>query len=171
VPDVATDKTTAVIMITNKDSVKLFSHLNQYELEVGQEIGLVANIHNVQGDVHIQGRPSVLQLASASTVMSVRLPDGRQIDVPMHDDGVHADLAADDGIYGAVIEALVPGQYMAQSVFKGVTVDGVAFERSTEHSFHVVDPYITLTGTALCLRSGGRCLHTNNPLRTWYRPG
>jgi hypothetical protein len=65
----------------------------------------------------------------------------------MHDDGVHADLAANDGIYGAVIEALAPGQYMAQSVFKGVTVDGVAFERSTEHSFHVVNPYITLTGT------------------------
>jgi hypothetical protein len=65
----------------------------------------------------------------------------------MHDDGVHADLAPNDGIYGAVIEALAPGQYMAQSVFKGVTVDGVAFERSTEHSFHVVNPYITLTGT------------------------
>ncbi|ELR25113.1 conditioned medium factor, putative [Acanthamoeba castellanii str. Neff] len=148
VADVATDKPTAVVMITNKASVKLFSHLNKYELEVGQEVGLVANIHNAEGELYLQGRPGVLQLASASTVMSVRLPDGRKIDVPMHDDGVHADLAPNDGIYGAVIEALAPGQYMAQSVFKGVTVDGVAFERSTEHSFHVVNPYITLTGLA-----------------------
>jgi len=81
VADVATDKPTAVVMITNKASVKLFSHLNKYELEVGQEVGLVANIHNAEGELYLQGRPGVLQLASASTVMSVRMPDGRKVRV------------------------------------------------------------------------------------------
>jgi len=148
VDTVPTDAPAAIVMITNKSGVKLFSHLNRYELEVGQEVGLVANLHNAPGDAHLQGRPAALRLATASTTMSVLFPDGRQISVPMHDDGVHADVAADDGIYGAVFEALAPGQYLAQSVFKGVTVDGVAFERTTEHSFHVVNPYISLTGLA-----------------------
>jgi len=42
--DVPTDSPAALAMITNKASLELFSHLNQYELEVGQEVGLVANL-------------------------------------------------------------------------------------------------------------------------------
>jgi len=80
--------------------------------------------------------------------MNVMFPDGRKITVPMHDDGLHTDVLADDGIYGGIFEALLPGQYVAQSVFKGTTADGVAFQRSAQHSFHVVRPKITLTGLA-----------------------
>lgn len=42
--NVPTDSPAAVAMISNKASLQLFSHLNQYELEVGQEVGLVANL-------------------------------------------------------------------------------------------------------------------------------
>ena len=42
--DVPTNAPAALAMITNKASLELFSHLNQYELEVGQEVGLVANL-------------------------------------------------------------------------------------------------------------------------------
>jgi hypothetical protein len=41
---VPTDVPAAMAMITNKASLELFSHLNQYELEVGQEVGIVANL-------------------------------------------------------------------------------------------------------------------------------
>lgn len=42
--NVPTDSPAAVAMITNKASLQLFSHLNKYELEVGQEVGLVAHL-------------------------------------------------------------------------------------------------------------------------------
>lgn len=88
---------------------------------------------------------SVLSPSNDATIVTTTVVL-RQINVPMHDDGSHADVLANDGTFGAVFEALVPGQYTAQSIFKGKTVDGIAFERSAEHSFHVISPYITLTG-------------------------
>lgn len=101
--------------------------------------------------------------------MVIDFPSGRQVEVAMHDDGLHADVASNDGVFGGVIEvrigpaqhatafqltlstrlqALEPGQYLARAVFEGVTSAGVHFVRTTEHSFHVVKPYVSLTGTS-----------------------
>lgn len=111
-----------------------------------------------------------MTVASLKSTMVIDYPSGRKVEVNMHDDGLHADLFSNDGIYGGVVEvsnlacgpaafglsfacqllcppqALEPGQYSARAVFEGVTASGVRFVRSTEHSFHVVQPYISLTG-------------------------
>ena len=85
--------------------------------------------------------------------MVVNYPSGRQVKVTMHDDGVHADMLANDGVFGGVVEALEPGQYTARAVFEGTTATGARFVRTTEHSFHVVNPYISLTGTLYLYRT------------------
>jgi len=145
--DVPTDAPAALAMITNKASLELFSHLNQYELEVGQEVGLIANLFDRAA--FVEGvRPAAVLTASVAPTMVVNYPSGRQVKVTMHDDGVHADLLANDGVFGGVVEALEPGQYTARAVFEGTTATGARFVRTTEHSFHVVNPYISLTGLA-----------------------
>jgi len=145
--NVPTDRPAVVLMVTNSQGVKLFSHLNAYELEVGQEIGLISSLHTVD-DPSIKSRPAPLQLASASASMRILYPDGRKVEVPMHDDGMHSDMNAKDDIYAAMVVALIPGRYIATTHIKGVTADGVAFERSSVHSFTVIEPDITLTGLA-----------------------
>jgi predicted glycosyltransferase involved in capsule biosynthesis len=81
----------------------------------------------------------------------------------MHDDGVHADMLANDGVFGGVVEALEPGQYTARAVFEGTNAAGARFVRTTEHSFHVVNPFISLTGRCL-----GVPFHSAKPFALAY---
>jgi len=80
--------------------------------------------------------------------MDIYLPDGEEEFVQMHDDGLHGDLEADDGIYGALIPATEVGIYRATAVIKGKTSDGTQFIRSTEHLIPVVEDKIAFTGQA-----------------------
>jgi pimeloyl-ACP methyl ester carboxylesterase len=144
--DVPTGAPAAMAMVSNRGSLELFSHLNQYELEVGQEVGLVANLF--EGATTEGVRPAALLTAAVQPMMVLSFPSGRQVQVAMHDDGLHADMLAGDGVFGGVVEALEPGQYSARAVFEGTTAEGARFVRSSEHSFQVVSPFISLTGLA-----------------------
>lgn len=80
VENVPTDKPAVIAMITNKGGVKLSSYLNKYELEVGQEVGLIAIAHNEPKAHHAESYPTPLQLSGAlETEMVVRFPDGRKV--------------------------------------------------------------------------------------------
>lgn len=53
----------------------------------------------------VVGELPSMQGVVMSAEMDVTLPDGREVVVEMHDDGINGDLQADDGVYAAVFEA------------------------------------------------------------------
>ena len=53
--------------------------------------------------------------------LAVTLPSGKKLSVPMHDDGLHSDEAANDGVYGALIQAAEVGTYQAQAFIRGTS--------------------------------------------------
>jgi len=118
----------------------------------------VANIYDSRvAQFDCAGRPTPLlfEAGTLTAEMDVTFPDGKEYVLQMHDDGMHADLLANDGIYGAVLQAFESGQYTAQAVFSGVDSSGNKFLRSTDHLFNVIEPSITLTGLATAEYSNG----------------
>lgn len=107
------------------------------------------------------GKPARLQAIQAT--MDIRFPDGHNKKVIMHDDGLHSDQVrsrtsntgltklqfADDGVYGASIEAYEAGYYEVEAVFQGELEDGTAFARSTEHLFPVISRQFSITPEAM----------------------
>lgn len=127
-----------------------------YNNEKGNKIGLISYV--TQQTTWAQGsRPSTMVGGDVTFAeMEVFTPDGKEVDVPMHDDGLHADGVAGDGIYGASLVATQAGQYMANAVLEGVSPDGTPFIRSTEHIITVVDDPLELSGTATGVGNGNR---------------
>jgi hypothetical protein len=92
--------------------------------------------------------------------MDVLTPDGKEIDVPMHDDGLHGDLLANDGVFGATVTATTAGTYVASAVLSG-TINGVEFVRTTQQLIAVVEPSLALTGQASAISDGTQRLTVN----------
>lgn len=86
--------------------------------------------------------------------MVLTLPNGIRTVVQMEDDGRHYDGKANDGVYGATIQATEEGTYTAQVVMRGVTPDGQSFLRTTQHLIQVVDHDFDLTKEAKVKLSG-----------------
>lgn len=133
--------TQGIVILWNKSPVKAFSHLSSYSLKLNDDIGLITSTTE---ETLIQGvRPTALRDTIADAMMEVILPDGNEIDVQMHDDGLHNDLEASDGIYGALLKANETGIYRATAFVKGVDKLGNSFFRSTQHVIPVVDDFIS----------------------------
>ena len=64
-------------------------------------------------------RVSILGGTVMQAEMVVSLPSGQTVQVPMHDDGLHNDEAASDGVYGALVHAAEVGTYQAQAFIRG----------------------------------------------------
>lgn len=79
----------------------------------------------------------------------VQLPDGTEQMLPMHDDGLHMDMTANDGILGATFRAIQAGIHVAKFEMRLVSGGNVVFHRSQQHVFRVVDTEMQLdTATA-----------------------
>jgi hypothetical protein len=89
--------------------------------------------------------------------ITVSRADGRVESVAMFDDGLHADGAAGDGIFGGLFAAGEAGLVNAQVVVKGRNADGVALMRTAEHLIPVVDADLQLGARAdgVAAKSGG----------------
>jgi len=136
------------IILFNDSPLQLYSYLSSYQNEKGKQIGLVAQMTQ-QAEIMIGQNPEpFMGGAITAAEMEIFTPDGKEIDVPMHDDGLHGDGLANDGIYGATILASESGQYIATALLEGVNAEGHPFVRSTEHVISVVDDPIELTGSA-----------------------
>jgi len=115
--------------------------LNNYDLLVGNSIGLRANLlHPLVSNTS--------QLVVDIADMFVQMPDGAEVDVPMYDDGKHDDAEANDGIYGAAIQATEPGLYNLKAVFAGSNILGHKYVRTSQQLVEVVAKTLELTGTA-----------------------
>jgi len=125
----------------------MHSMLNSYSLVLGNPIGLVSRITH-QSNVTRGVAPHPIKEVVVTANMDVVLPDGEEEVIPMHDDGLHFDGAANDGVYGATIPATEVGLYRAQAVLTGVDDAGNKFIRTTEHLIPVVADEVQLVGTA-----------------------
>jgi len=148
------------IILWNDSPIQATAYLSSYNLEVGNEVGLVASITDQEWELG-SPLPTALLGVVAAADMDVFLPDGAEVNVQMHDDGLHADGAANDGVYGGLIPAPAAGQYLASAVLRGSTPDGTQFLRSTQHIINVIDDEMSLTGTAVGVSDGSNRLKLN----------
>jgi hypothetical protein len=139
-----------VMLIADNDSpYKLLSHLNSYELQLDQPVGISVQVYDAASfsddmPISASSRPVALP-AIDSAVLEVEFPNKHVAHIPMHDDGLHGDGLAADGVYGAVLTAVEAGSYRTRAMVQG-TVNGVTIYRTSEHIVPVANPLFTLTG-------------------------
>jgi len=141
----ASSEADGLVILYNESPVRAHTYLSTYDLKAGQQVGLVTMI---TADAEGTENPSALKDTIFSATMEVYDPTGHKTDVTMHDDGLHNDLEANDGIYGGSIDASETGIYRAEAFILGTHSDGTSFVRSTQHMLPVVQNELTLTGTA-----------------------
>jgi hypothetical protein len=135
------------IILWNKSKTRAHTHLNTYGLQVNSQVGLLTSI--TKDEKIVAGvRPTVVKDVIQEAELDLVLPDGSEVDVPMHDDGLHGDLEANDGIWGATVTATEPGVYSAMAWVSGTDENGNAFLRTTQHLIPVVADSITFNGAA-----------------------
>lgn len=137
----------------NASPISMVGHLNTYQLQQGQNIGLVAMIVDnpkmKDHDKFSYETASIMTDVIFDAYMEVTLPDGTEQDVQMLDDGLHSDGLANDGIYGGSLAAAETGVYKAQAFLQGKNADGVEFLRTTQHLLASVSDALSLVGTAV----------------------
>jgi len=161
------------VILFNDDSFRIKTHLSTYNLQFQKQIGLVTEVSDSFGTRLLASQGNAI-----SARMELVLPDGTEETVEMKDDGLHADGKANDGIWGATIEAEEMGIYMAEAIVSGTDSNGVKFIRSTQHLLPVVDKEVSLTGNARAVTKDKRIVievevvmgSTFNILDTLFRP-
>jgi hypothetical protein len=96
--------------------MKIYTHLNTYDLHTGAGVGLITTV--TKDSVFYEGIRAETDASSEvlTAQLDIILPDGAEVDVAMHDDGLHSDLLGNDGVYGASIIAQTPGHYKAKAI-------------------------------------------------------
>ena len=132
------------ILASGESSYRLYSHLTTHDLWVGNEIGISTFGFNKAhfGDAVPSADAGMVQEAYLRVVK----PDGQSFEIPMADNGMLNDGAAGDGVFGAVFQPAEIGQYNAQVLVRGVTPEGKPFVRTSEHTFPVIAPQLTVAG-------------------------
>jgi len=135
-----------IIISNNEDDIAMHTSLNTFSFVTGNRIGLVSLVLNVS-----EYRNGVLMAKRGyvtNAEMNVVLPDGQSINEPMFDDGLSDDGEENDGVYGALITATVSGTYIFSATINATNEQGINFARTTQQLVSVVDPTLTLTGSA-----------------------
>lgn len=132
------------IAVSSDSAYRLYTHLSSYNLIQGEQVGLVSYAFRENAGTE---RPAPLNGLLQEVAMTLRLPDGGRQTIAMFDDGRHADGAAQDGVYGGLFTAAQTGSYTAQVLARGVTPAGRPFARTSEHTFPIVAPMLTLDNT------------------------
>lgn len=122
------------LLTSNQSPYRLSSEQITYETLVGKDIGIVAHLYHESA----VGVP--IKSAALLVDVDVRFPNGNEEIITMHDDGLHNDGQANDGIYGAVFNALEEGQYITQIVLRGHDII-----RTTQNIVAVVKSVLNLT--------------------------
>jgi len=147
--------TQGYLLLSSQSTLQLYTHLSNYNLWVGNQVGLVTYAYNAESSTdNNDNAPVPLVNAIKEATATFTAPDGSQTTVSMVDDGLHADGAANDGVFGGLITATMAGQYTAQ-----VRVTGEAaaeeFIRTSEHIFPIIVPSLSLNGEMVQATDGG----------------
>ncbi len=154
--------TTGYLLLSSQSNTQLYTHLSHYNLRVGEQVGLVTYAYETSIESGNQA-PAPLNGVIQTATATFTAPDGSQTAVPMVDDGLHGDGAANDGMFGGSITATTAGQYTAQVTVTGESAAG-EFIRTSEHIFPVIVPTLSLAGgTVRASDNGNGRLQFNLP--------
>jgi len=132
-------------MILNEDNVEIETSITNYLLKVGNKVGLNAQIK-------IDGVRATNNVVISKADMKVENPDGKEFDIPMKDDGMNGDAVANDHIFTAETICSQVGEYHFYAVLTGHVLDDKGdrkpFLKTTEHTFYVSGPSVSLNGVA-----------------------
>eukprot|EP00055_Hartaetosiga_balthica_P016685 m.106485 g.106485 ORF g.106485 m.106485 type:complete len:697 (-) comp9154_c0_seq1:1431-3521(-) len=143
--------TNGILLIWNESTDDVYSQLQSYSaLTKGDDVGVSSGMYSTKSNLDLLKNvghvPTFLKDVVSTALLTVRFPNGTFVDFPMHDDGLHGDNLANDGMFGGLFNADVEGVYFMQATLSGTNEDGVSFLRSTEQAVQIVPKSITLTG-------------------------
>ena len=136
------------LLLGTRSPYRLNTQLLHYRLLVGQKIGLSANIS------HSDDPGKIIIDSITQARLRLHLPDGSTRMITMFDDGTHQDTVANDGSYATDFSAKQSGNYIAEVIVNGISKDGLAFERSSTHTFPVLDNTLDLDARAAITKQG-----------------
>lgn len=122
------------LVLSGQSNYQLYTHLNTYNLLVGNTIGLETSLYNAEKQG--EGVPTPLAGAIETAVMVVSGPDGEQT--------ITMNPSQQEGVFSGLFQAKAAGTYVAQVTVTGTTPEGQAFIRTSEHTFPVLTPSVTL---------------------------
>eukprot|EP00730_Choanoeca_flexa_P001206 TRINITY_DN10529_c0_g2_i1.p1 TRINITY_DN10529_c0_g2~~TRINITY_DN10529_c0_g2_i1.p1 ORF type:complete len:694 (+),score=204.43 TRINITY_DN10529_c0_g2_i1:107-2188(+) len=143
-----------LVILDNDSQDEIYSHLSTYRsgLRQNDDLKVVARMYDETANPNLEENKGYVPKALGDIVSTAQLeviyPDGSIRTSDMHDDGLHADQAAGDGVYGGDFVAEEAGYYLVQTVMKGTNAAGNAFVRTAEHQVKVVPNEIQFTGKA-----------------------
>ncbi len=124
------------LLIEGDQATELASYQTHRRQWPGERIGFVTMLSGTDRSGAVALGRSAGSVSAAN--LRVTAPDGTVVQSSMHDDGQHADGAADDGVYGGDFVARLEGQYVAQVEVRGSDASGQPLARTTEHVVPVV---------------------------------
>ncbi len=130
------------VLIEGEGNERLMAHQVAMNQRVGQRIGMVASVYDLEKSGATPGGGSLRE-----AVLRVTAPNGSSARYTMFDDGLHQDGAATDGVFGADFLADAAGNFNAQVIVKGQSSSGRDFIRTSEHLIPVIDEQLQLTST------------------------
>lgn len=123
------------ILATASSEVSAQAHFSSHVRVRGEPLAVLARA---------QGRDA---LATTSAELELELEGAREF-LPMLDDGLHADGAAGDGLFGAFLPPTALGSFTARAHVHGLTRGGIAFRRSVPLASELHEAPLALDGRA-----------------------
>ena len=125
------------------------TELSSYQTHRKQWVGERQQIASLLTFAEEEGVPKLGRDAGTvdSAILRVTSPDGVISQYRMHDDGLHGDGLADDGVFGGDFAAEKAGQYLAQVIVEGSDALGQPIIRSAEHVVPVVERSLRLAAS------------------------
>eukprot|EP00045_Choanoeca_perplexa_P012411 m.135415 g.135415 ORF g.135415 m.135415 type:complete len:691 (+) comp15992_c0_seq1:113-2185(+) len=143
-----------LVFLTNDSEDEIYTHLSSYRATMRQndDLKILARMYDESANPALTENKGLVPQAIKDVISSAQLevvyPDGSIHVSEMHDDGLHADGQADDGVYGGDFFPEDAGYYMVQAVLKGTNTAGNQFVRTAEHQVKVVPNDVSFTGRA-----------------------
>lgn len=127
------------VLIEGEGGERLMSHQVALNQQVGQRIGMIASVYDLDKGADLLAAGSLRQAS-----LQVTRPDGAVSIQPMFDDGLHQDGKAADGVFGADFLADQAGNFNAQVIVRGNNSKGLEFVRTAEHLIPVIADRLSL---------------------------
>ena len=130
------------LLIEGDAGTELASYATHTGQRIGDTLGLTAQLTGIDDAGKALTGTAAGRIQGAT--LHVTAPDGGVQVLPMHDDGLHGDGDAGDGIYAARFLAKAAGNHTAQVVIEGFDRHGNRVLRSAEHLLPVAQASISI---------------------------
>lgn len=137
-----------LIFVQLPSSFESLAYLDSYNLIRNTPSGIVAQLYDTSLYGRFNGTLPTAKRNVDKGVLFIEEPNGKNINVPMNDDGEWPDAIPGDGIFGGAFTPNQDGNYIVTTELTGIDDSGNPFVRTTDHLFQVITANVTLTGSA-----------------------